>query len=118
MSRSSIYILNREKIQILDAREYVPPCEITVSNNGHLTTSLISSIDIFPSSDNKYTSIIQDLKFPNLIFDVESIFLCFRTIGTCKNGRKTPFRSLQRVDTPEIVVKFDQKSFLHRHFIF
>ena len=37
MSRSSIYILNREKIQILDAREYVPPSEITVSNNGHLT---------------------------------------------------------------------------------
>ena len=37
MSPSSIHILNREKIQILDAREFVPPSEITVSNNGHLT---------------------------------------------------------------------------------
>ena len=71
--------------------------------------------------DPKYMLKIKKIKFPTLIFDVESIFEGFRTIGTCKNGR--PFwtavqNTFLAVDTPEIMVKFDQKSFLHRHFTF
>ena len=38
-----------------------------------------------------YTSIIQDLKFPNLIFDVESIFDGFKTIRTRKKPKKSLF---------------------------
>ena len=68
--------------------------------------------------DPKYMLKIKKIKFPTLIFDVESIFEGFGTIVTCKNGQKTPFLPLQRIDTSEIVVKFDQKSFLTRHFTF
>ena len=45
------------------------------------------------------------MKRPSLIFDVESIFRGFRTIGTCKNGEKTTFWPFQRVDTRGVADK-------------
>jgi len=40
--------------------------------------------------DLKYTLKIKIIKFPTLIFGVESIFEGFKTIGTYKDGQKRP----------------------------
>ena len=62
MSPFLINMSNRQKIKIFDAREYVPPSEISVSNNGHLTIHY----DYFSIISTEYVTFVYPLIFKSV----------------------------------------------------